>query len=136
MPLAHFLRCGLDVAILVKPCTFLVPARGLDAAMRLMRAATQKEVAVRELTMRIQGARPEVLNVMSVKQFEVDSATAIYALTGLLDEQRLSGRFPCVFTQIIVSVFDASALLTGLPSPQRIRFFALRRASRPGEARP
>ena len=76
-----------------------------------------------------------MLNVMSVAQFEVNSATAIYALTSLLDEQRLSGRFPCVSTQITVSGFNASAPLTGLPSPQHFRFFALRRASHPGALR-
>ena len=85
--------------------------------------------------MRVPGARPEVLKVVSVKQFKVDSAAAIYTLTGLLDEQPISGRFPGFFAKIIVSGFNASAPLTGLPSQQRFRFFSLRRASHPGALR-
>ena len=135
MPLARLLRRGVDMTILVKPCLFLVPACGLVAAVRPTRAAAQKKIPVRKLTMRVPGARPEVLNVVSVKQFKVDSATAIHALPGLLDEQPSSGRFPGFFAKIIVSGFNASAPLTGLPSQQRFRFFSLRRASHPGTLR-
>ena len=76
-----------------------------------------------------------MLNMMTVAQREVNTATAIYSLTGLLEEQRLFGGFPCFSAQIIVSRFKASAPLTGLPGPQHFRFFSLRRASHPGALR-
>ena len=73
--------------------------------------------------------------MMSIVQLKVNSAAAIYALTGLLGEQRFSGRFPGASSQITVSGFKASDPLTGLPSPQHFRFFSLRRASHPGAVR-
>ena len=74
------------MAILVKPCLLLVSAGGLGTALPLLGTATQKEVPVSQLKIRISRPGSEMLDVMPVALFEFDPAAAIHALTGLLDK--------------------------------------------------
>ena len=81
------------MAILIEPRFFLVSAGGLDSAVLPLRTATQEEVPVVEFKMRITRTRPEMLDVMPVAEFKVDTATAIDALTAPHEFVKSGGRF-------------------------------------------